>query len=143
MKKFAAALIAFVVLVQSSYAAIPPLTESLLEYDAIITAIGAPSFTTIPVTEFIIDIRRITKRINILGEVEYAILTRSTSNGLSSNGLSNGNHESNVSNDHYHHQHPTKYIATLNVAPNPGIGPNIVTVLGIEKKGPHNHHNDD
>ncbi len=26
-----------------------------------------------------------------------------------------------------------QYIATLNVAPNPGIGPNIITVLSIEE----------
>jgi len=136
MKKFILSLIACVALVQSSYAvtATSALTESLLEYEAITTAIGTdPSFeTVIPATEFIVDISRISKRLDVLGDVRYEIVTRIPRTEFESEDL-----ESNASQKH-HDNHPIKYIATLNVAANPGIGPNIVTVVSIVPV--HHHH---
>jgi hypothetical protein len=131
MKKFVITLVACFAMVQSSYAATSALTESLLEYEAITSAIGTdPSFENIiPQTEFIIEIKRITKQIDVLGEVRYEILTRALSNEPNWDW-----HESNKK-----HHRPIKYIATLNVAPNPGIGPNIVTVESIVLT-PHLHH---
>lgn len=116
MKKFVLSLIACFAIVQSTYAATPPLTESLLEYEAIISAIGDPSFDTIPTTEFIIDIKRISKRIDNLGEVKYKIVTVSLNEGSDFPRI--------------------KYIATLHVFQNPGVGPNIVTVDSIVRVTP-------
>lgn len=119
MKKFVIFLIACVAMIQHTYGATSPLTESLLEYEAITSAIGTdPNFQNIiPTNEFIVDIRRLTKQLNVLGEVKYLILTRIPTDEF--------DHEC-----HEHH-HSIIYIATLFVAPNPGIGPNIVTVLSI------------
>jgi hypothetical protein len=124
MKKFVILLIACITMIQSTYAATSPLIESVLEYDAIISAIGAPNFQNIPTDEFIIDIKRLTKRINVLGKVKYEILTRNPNTG---NHKCHKNHNS------------IRYIATLNVAPNPGIGPNIVTVVSIVPASSHHH----
>jgi hypothetical protein len=120
MKKFVVFLIACVVMVQAAYGATSALTESLLEYEAITSAIGTdPNFQNIiPPNEFIIDIKRLTKHLDVLGDVEYKILTRSLSE---------------------HHHHSIKYIATLNVSPNPGIGPNIITVVSIVHHHNHDH----
>lgn len=123
MKNFVLSLIACFLMVQSGYAATSALTESLLEYEAITNAIGDPSFTVIPATEFIIDIKRITKKINVLGEVKYKIVTRTP--------------EEVPASSRHHHSRTVKYIAVLNVAANPGIGPNIITVVSIK---PVDHH---
>lgn len=141
MKKFAFGLIACLAMVQSAYAitATSPLINSLTEYEAITDAIGAPSFDVIPSTEFIVDIKRITRRIDITGEVRYAILTRSTITDPWSE-----DHESNVEKGHHHrHYHVIKYIATLLVTQNSGVGPNTVTVLSIDRVDHHHHDHDD
>ncbi len=137
MKKFVITLIACFAAVQSMHAATSPLTESLLEYEAITNAIGGdPSFQDIiPVTEFIVDIRRITRQINTLGEVRYEILTRTIND-------ESGSHCHDSIESHAmksKHARSIKYIATLNIAPNPGIGPNIVTVESIVRAH-KNHH---
>lgn len=126
MKKYIVSLIACVAMAHSAYAATSGLTESLLEYEAITSAIGTdPTFqSVIPPTEFIVDIKRITKQLDTIGTVKYKILTRSLSASRGSK-----SHESN----------PIKYIATLNVAPNPGIGPNIITVVSIVLVSHHHH----
>lgn len=118
MKKLLLLLVASASLMQSSYAAIPPLAESLNEYAAITSAIGTnPAFQNIiPVTEFIVDIKRITKQLNILGEVQYRITTR---------------------NPAIRRCCQSRYIATLNVAPNSGLGPFIVTVESLVKVLPN------
>lgn len=133
MKKFATALLACFAMVQSTYAATSALTESLLEYEAIISAIGSnPSFeNVIPVTEFIVDIERITRQINILGEVKYEILTRLVGDDPGSRCEAKGGHKGR--------SRPIRYVATLNVAANPGVGPNIVTVVSIVKSQKHHH----
>ncbi len=125
MKKFIICLIACVSMVQSAYAATSALTESLLEYEAITSGIGTnPSFENIiPVTEFIVDIKRITKQINVLGTVKYEILTLPVSDGSIKK-----------------KQTPIKYIAILDVSPNPGVGPNIVTLISIVLVQPNKHH---
>lgn len=132
MKKIVIFFIAFVTMIQSTYAATSALTESLLEYEAITSAIGTdPSFqNVISPTEFIIDIKRLTKEIDILGEVRYGILTRTLSD------------ESDQDRNRCKHRHsrPIRYIATLLVSPNSGIGPNIVTVLSIVPASDHHHH---
>jgi hypothetical protein len=121
MKKFALTLLASFALAQSAHAATSALVESLLEYDSITSFIGAPTFTVIPQTEFIVDIKRITRQIDVLGEVVYRIVTKGPSDG----DLDSDNH------CHRHHANSHVYIATLLVSPNPGVGPNIVTVLSI------------
>lgn len=126
MKKLVISLIACLAIVQG-YAATTALTESLLEYQAITTAIGTdPTFQgIIPPIEFIVDIKRLTKQINSFGEVRYGILTRTVGDGTSCEC----------------HKHPiTKYIATLNVAPNPGIGPFVITVISIVRLHDHDDH---
>ena len=114
MKKFIASLITCAALIQSAYAATPPLTQSLFEYEAIISAVGSnPEFSGIisPV-EFIVDIQRKTAEVNNLGTVKYRIFTRIPGDACGDR----------------------QYIATLLVEPNPGIGPKIVTVLKIVPK---------
>lgn len=144
MKKLAIALIACLAFVQTTYAATSALAESLLEQQAITTAIGTnPEFQNIiPAHQFIIDIRRVTKRINILGDVFYKIVTRSVRSDhdvkeavddKADCGNCNSFDDSCSSSHHHRRRHTVTYIAKLNVAPNPGIGPNIVTVLSIKK----------
>lgn len=132
MKKFILAFVACVALAQSGYAATPALTESLLEYEAIINDIGSPGFDVIPVTEFIVDIKRLTKEIDILGQVKYEIITRTLS--------VLDNEEMTVAHSHHINDTRKRYIAILNVAQNPGVGPNIVTVLSIAPVDDHHHH---
>lgn len=129
MKKLFITLVACLAFAQS-HAATSALTESLLEYEAITSALGTdPVFENIiPTSEFIIDIKRITHRINITGTVRYKIVTRTVTASESADD------ELEASSSHHHHHHKNKYhfyIAELNVAPNPGIGPNIVTVVSI------------
>lgn len=134
MKKIALSLLASFALVQSAYGATSPLAESLLEYEAITNFIGGPSFTVIPSDEFIVDIKRLTKRIDTLGEVRYKIVTREPWLPPIVAMLDADHHHSSSDCHHRHHHkhHDTNiYIATLLVTPNPGIGPNIVTVLAI------------
>ncbi len=127
MKKLAFSLIACLAFTQSTYAATSALTESLLEYEAITSTIGTnPNFQDIiSPNEFIIDIKRITRRIDITGLVKYAIVTRVIDGA--------GDQSSSERRKHRHH-HNNTYVATLDVSPNPGIGPNIVTVLSITQR---------
>lgn len=122
MKKIVLTLIAFLAYAYSTHAATSALTESLLEFEAITDYIGAPSFTVIGPNEFIVGINRITRRIDTLGVVKYELCTRelraTTDDG--SDDSDNGGREN-------------CYEATLFVAPNPGVGPNIVTVTSIEE----------
>lgn len=130
MKKFAFSLIASFALIQSAHGATTALVESLLEYTAITNALGDPVQTIIPPQEFVIDIKRITKQINVLGEVRYKIVTRRPWDSFWWDV-----ERSDCSHHHNRHYHDNTnlYIATLLVSPNPGIGPNIITVLSIVK----------
>jgi hypothetical protein len=135
MRKFAFSLLACLAISQSAFAATSALTESLLEYEAITSFIGDPSFDVIGPSEFIVDIKRITRDINILGTVEYRIVTRVSDE--------TGDFEDSSSSSHSHrhgchHHHHNVYIAVLEITPNPGIGPNIVEVISITQV--HNHH---
>lgn len=124
MKKFAIAFIAYLSFCHFAQAATTALTQSLLEYEAITNFIGAPGFTTIGPDEFIVDIKRQTREIDVLGVVEYTICTRR----VTANILNENENEHDANNPGH-----IDYLATLFVSPNPGIGPNIVTVLGIVK----------
>lgn len=135
MKKIAFSLIASFALIQSAHGATSALVESLLEYEAITSALGTnPNFQSIiPQNEFITDVKRITKEVNSVGEVRYKIITKDV---FPADWWSN---ESNCSSHHHHHRHEHDnkhvYIATLLVVPNSGIGPNIITVLEIAPRG--------
>ncbi len=116
MKKFILTFLACVAFAQIQ-AATSPLVESLLEYNAIINAIGNPNQTFMPQTEFIIKIDRLTKDVDVLGKVKYKIITQATFEDECS---------------HIHHKKNT-YVAELLVENNPGIGPNIITVIKIKQ----------
>lgn len=133
MKKFVILLITCIAMVQTSFAATSALTESLLEYNAITNAIGSdPNFqNVIPVDEFIVDIKRLTKRIDILGTVKYGIITRT---------VTADNNQDDSRSKHRKRNRPHRYIATLNVAQNPGVGPNIITVVSIVPVSSHHCH---
>jgi len=122
MKKLAFILIAYLTCLQTAQAATTALAESLREYEAITDFIGAPGFTVIGPDEFIVDIARLTRRIDILGTVEYKICTQRVTGPIA---------ELNNNSDEERPRH-AEYLATILVTPNPGIGPNIVTVLSIE-----------
>ena len=114
MKKFILSLIASMAFIQSSYAAVSPLSQSLREYEAITLAIGIdPIFDIIPQNEFIVGINRITRPIDSLGKVRYQVLTRSLEDGR--------------------RRSTTEYIMTLIVTPNEAIGPNVITVTNFIK----------
>lgn len=140
MKKLAITLIACLACFQSAQAATSALTESLLEYEAITNFIGEPGFTTIGPNEFIVDIKRITRHIDILGIVQYEILTRLVTNETDDIATAAVDVEARHSHSHsdrrgrhHHHRTTNTYVATLTIVANPGIGPNIVTVDSITK----------
>ena len=143
MKKLALALIACMAMTSFAQAATSALTESLLEYEAITSALGTnPNFeNVISPTEFIVDIQRITRSINVLGEVKYEIVTRTprslTANATFEEEALENEASSSDSSSHHNRQRTHIYIAILNVQANPGIGPNIVTVVSIDP-APHN-----
>ncbi len=105
-------------------AATPSLIESVFEYEAITNAIGDPNQTVIPQTEFVTDIRRLTHEVDSLGTVRYKIVTRVQNNNAP---VATGMVDCGC-----HHNRTNNYIAELLVEPNPGVGPNIVTVIGIQ-----------
>lgn len=130
MKKFALCLIACLAIAPFAHSAVAPLGESLNEYQAITTALGTnPSFqNVINSSEFIVDIKRLSKKINKLGEVRYGIVTRLPANFVQQAMIRSCN---SCSGHSHHHSVTHRYIVVLNVAANPGIGPNIVTVVSI------------
>lgn len=110
MKKLALSIIACLAFASSAYAATSPLVESLLEIQAITNAIGAPDQDVIDADEFVTRISRDSDKVESLGRVEYLIRTYEAGEDKTRN-----------------------YKAILCVQPNPGIGPNIITVLKIKK----------
>jgi hypothetical protein len=120
MKKIIASIIACTVMLQASptFAATSGLSESILEFEAITSALGTnPAFQgVIPQNEFITKIKRLTKKVDTLGTVKYGIVTKVISNGMGG---------------HSHEKHHGVYLATLNIAPNPAIGPDVITVVSI------------
>src|SRR3954465_1385903 len=130
MKKLIFSCITCFATVSSLQAATSGLAESLLEYEAITTALGTnPLFeNVIDPTEFIIDIKRITKEVDVTGRVRYKIVTALPGFQLDSSRSSSSHHH-----HHHHHQDRHTYIVTLQVTPNAGIGPNQITVLEIRE----------
>jgi hypothetical protein len=114
MKKLIFSLIASLAISQSAFAATSALTESLLEFEAITTFIGTDN--DFPQTQFIVEIKRLTKQIDNLGTIKYGIIAKSFDSA-------------NPDDSHRYHTH--KYIATLDVSANPGIGPNIIEVVSV------------
>jgi hypothetical protein len=142
MKRFLISLIGSFSLVQFAYTVVPAatsaLTQSLLEYEAITDTLGTdPSFKeAIPATEFIIDIQRMTRDVDILGKVDYRIFTYVPNMNTESNG--NQKMPKSGSDEVEKSKHALQmhvYVATIEVSPNPGIGPNIVKVLSIKRAG--------
>lgn len=127
MKKLILTLTACCLAFTQAHAATTILVESLLEYDAIINAIGGvdPNLANvIPSTESITDVRRLTNDVNIYGTVRYKITTR----------VPNVQEEPLIERELVVcpcHQKSHNYNAELFVEPNPGIGPNIVSVISI------------
>jgi hypothetical protein len=70
MKKLIMTFIMCLASSQGLHAAVAPLGESLNEYEAITSFIGQPGFTTIGSGEWIVDIERITRKIDVLGTVK-------------------------------------------------------------------------
>ncbi len=136
MKTMIYSLLGCLTFAQVSYAALPALSESLAEYQVIISGIGTdPSFNNvIPPSEVITDIKRLTHELNVTGTVRYKIVTRSVSSSASANieecsscGGGSSNHHSHV------------YIAVLSISPNPGIGPFIITFQSLTQVSRHSH----
>ncbi len=121
MKKLAFSLIASLAIFQSGFAAVTALSESLNEYDAVVSAIGTSSeFSS---TEFVVDIKRVTEEVNILGTVRYRIVTRDIADL----------NAAECGCEHHHRRDRThQYLAVLDVAANTIPGSNIITVISIE-----------
>jgi hypothetical protein len=116
MKKLTFALFACLALSHHAHAAVAPLYESVLEYEAITYGIGTNHHfqDIINPSEVIITIKRMTQQVNTIGEVDYEIVTGRPLTSEESAELQ------------------TKtYIAKLNVGRNPGIGRKLITLVSI------------
>lgn len=133
MKKFILSFIACLAFAQSMYGACSPLCNSEREYGAILEAISIQFPDVIPTSESIVDIRRKTKEVEVLGIVKYLIVTRIPSDTPAIE-LS-CHHSSGKS--HKPHQKCHTYLATLLISPNTGVGPVMVTVENIEQISGH------
>lgn len=123
MNKSLFAFIAYFTIAQYAHAAVAPFYESVLEYEAITSALGTnPNFQSIiNPSEVIIDIKRMTQQINSIGEVNYEIVT----------GTSLANEDKTITESKDNNLRKKSYIAKINVARNPGIGRKIITLLSI------------
>jgi hypothetical protein len=125
MKTILYSILGCMAMAQVSYAALPALQESIAEYNAITTALSSnPNFNTvISSSEAIIDIKRLTRQVNVTGTIRYKIVTRSVSGDSSTSvetcNRCHRNHNSNV------------YIAVLVITPNDSLGPFVITVQSI------------
>jgi hypothetical protein len=144
MKKLMMAMVTLASLAfnQPAQAAVSNINESFHEYQTIISADFAIE-TVIPQNEFIVDIRRLTRDIEITvpTDVYYRITTKIpegiegiiTTIETEINGESAHSHSHSHSHSHRRHRDPyNRYIVHLLVTPNPGIGPNIVTFISIQ-----------
>lgn len=131
MKKIFFSLIASLVLSQTAFAATSPLIESVLEYEAIVDYIGADVDSVFSASEFIVDIKRLTNRIDCLGEVKYRIVTRDTQTSDDSDSCRRSERSDN--------DRLRFYIAILEITANQCIGPNTIEVISIEPVHHNNH----
>lgn len=118
MKKLVFTLIACFATIGPLHAALAPLNESISEYQAILDALKVPDQSWIPTGEYIIDIKRLTKHVNITGTVLYKIVTRVPSADDS------GKHKD---------KHTATYVAELVITPPQGIGPLNIQFIKIMK----------
>lgn len=131
MKKLFVSLIACLAFSQSIFAACSPLCETIRQIEAILDSISLQFPNVIPSSESIVDVRRKTKEINTLGEIQYFIVTRLPEDNTDDESSNNCREK------HHKKQHCRTYLATILVTPNPGIGPQVVTVENIERVRGH------
>ncbi len=143
MKKIIVSFIASLACLQSAHAlpAAPSnLNESIREYQAILNA-DMLIDEVIPQSEFIFDIRRITR--NIEASVVFYIIKTRVFPGIED--IENTielqkcavSQECNGRKSHSHHHRVHRYSVKLLITPNPEIGPPIITVERIRPIGKH------
>lgn len=114
MKKFAFVFFLLLASLQANYAtaAITSFSESVLEIDAILEATQDPEFSSLfKTSDFITSIVRVTRDLDTIGEIKYNLRTRNI------------------------RTHRIKdYRVVLDISPNPGIGPKIITVESIRRR---------
>ena len=126
MKKTFLTLLSCFACLQSSYTfgAIAPFGESILIMDAILSATADEQFRDLfSPTDFALRLDRKTKKVNEYGLAEYIFetCTPNTNNNCVKSNL---------------------YMVVVDVAKNPDIGGNIITVVDIKPiKAHHRHHN--
>ncbi len=117
MKKFFICLLAGAACVfsQSSFAAVTAFAESVREMNAILDATADPEFSDLfAADDFIVDLERLTPKLDSLGNVKYLLSTCKISNKNTCKKVKN-------------------YAVKLLIEQNPGIGPNLITVVDIKK----------
>lgn len=113
MKKFAFCFFLLLASLQANYAsaAITSFAESILEVQAILDATSDPQFSSLfKTSDFITGIARVTRDLDTVGEIRYTLRTRN----IGTNRVKD-------------------YRVILDVSPNPGIGPKIITVEDIRR----------
>lgn len=113
MKKFAFCLFLILASLQTNYAsaAITSFSQSILEVQAILDATTDAEFTDLfKTSDFITGIARVTRDLDTIGEIRYTLRTRN----IGTNRIKD-------------------YRVILDVSPNPGIGPKIITVEDIRR----------
>ena len=116
MKKLLLTIAASLSIVGSAQAALSNLYQSAAYFTAIISS--SQFGTVIPPNQFVTEIKRKTSNIDA-AEAVYEIKTRDAET---------------IQGSHSHHPHTHKYYAHITVTPNPGIGPDILTVTSIVPK---------
>ncbi|MFI0435525.1 MAG: hypothetical protein ACH350_07365 [Parachlamydiaceae bacterium] len=117
MKKLAFCLLACFACLQFNHAsaAVAPFGESVLLMEAVLNATVDPEFSGLfSTTDVVVRLDRLTKEVNKYGRSKY-ILETVTPNAH------NFPHRANL------------YLVTVDVQPNPAIGPNIITVLKMKE----------
>lgn len=132
MKKIMLSLVTSFALMQSVQAIPSNLGESLIEYSAIIDSSLLQS--TIPQSEFIIDIKRKTKSLTAT-TVIYEVVTRVSGNSEIEALMTHCSHSSH--HDGGQRSQINKYSVQLVFTPNPQVGPPIITVVSVEPISSH------
>lgn len=148
MKKFLFSLIACFAWMQSGHAITSTLNQSINIYEAILSAVSTGD--VISQNEFIIDVERKTRGIDLGNSILYQITTvlpdLESSSAVAKFDPPGSDEDFNADeytahhhrHRHRHHNRKTiKYAAVISVTPNPAIGPPVVTVISIT---PVSHH---
>lgn len=143
MKKILFSLVASFAFVQSAQALTSPLNQSIGVYQSILNAINP--LAVIPQDEYIVEIKRLTKGVDLGSEIHYLIKTVSGTATNSVNAtnfsaeLEENRFDMNCHRNHHHNHNTHRYDVVVSVTANPLIGPPIVQVISMTQRSTHSH----